>query len=243
MSAERSAVRLAMWSGPRNISTALMRAFENRPDTCVVDEPFYGYYLARTAIGHPGRQEIVDAMDCDWRSVARALTGPVPDGRRLYYQKHMTHHMLGEVDLAFTDALTNCFLVREPARMIVSYARVRPDLSLEDLGLPQQWRIFEHVRSRTGRQPLVLDSRQVLGDPRSMLTHLCGHAGVAFDEAMLRWPPGPRPSDGVWAPYWYAEVEKSTGFQAPPDEIVTVPSRYARVHAEAQRLYERILAG
>jgi hypothetical protein len=175
--------------------------------------------------------------------VAADLTRRLPGPCSVYYQKHMTHHMLPEVDLDFTDRLINCFLVRDPARMIVSYARVRPELTLEDLGLPQQWRIFEHVRARTEARPLVLDAMDVLADPRRELGRLCAHAGVAFHEEMLAWPAGPRDSDGVWARHWYAAVEKSTGFQPPPRDSVEVPAGYAQVHAEAERIYDRIVGG
>jgi hypothetical protein len=236
-------VRLAVWSGPRNISTAMMRAFENRPDCEVVDEPFYGYYLQRTGLDHPGREDIVAAMACDWRTVAAALTEDVPAPCGVYYQKHMTHHMLDEVDLTFTDALVNCFLVREPGRMIASYARVRPDFTVADLGLPQQWRIFEFVRARSGVTPLVLDAARILADPEGQLRRLCAHAGVPFDQAMLNWPAGPRPSDGVWARYWYAAVEASSGFADPPAGTVSVPARYAAIHAEADDYYARLTAG
>jgi Sulfotransferase domain len=233
-------VRIAMWSGPRNISTAMMRSFENRPDTVVVDEPFYGYYLKRTGVDHPGRDEIVAAMDCDWRSVAEALTRETPAPCRTYYQKHMTHHMLDEVDLEFTSALTNCFLVRDPARMIASYAKVRPTFTLADLGLPQQLRIFEYVRAATGKIPLVVEAAEVLADPRRALRRLCAHVGIDFDERMLRWPAGTRPSDGVWAPYWYAAVVRSTGFQAQADEPIEVPRDYADIYAEALEIYRAL---
>jgi len=234
-------VRIAMWSGPRNISTAMMRSFENRPDTVVVDEPFYGYYLKRTGIDHPGRDDIIAAMDCDWRSVATALTSATPAPCRVFYQKHMTHHMLAEVDLSFTTALENCFLVRDPARMIASYAKVRPMFTLADLGLPQQLRIFEHVRAARGATPLVIDAADVLAEPRRELTRLCSHVGIDFDARMLRWPAGPRSSDGVWAPYWYQAVERSTGFQAPPDEPVEVPRAYAEILAAAREAYRTLI--
>ena len=234
-------VRIAMWSGPRNISTAMMRAFGNRSDCTVVDEPFYGYYLRVSGADHPGCEQIIASMDCDWRSVARSLTeGAV--GGAVHYQKHMTHHMLDEVDLDFTAGLRNCFLVREPERMIASYARVRPEFGLEDLGLPQQLRIFRHVERRTGQRPLVLDAAEVLDDPRAALGRLCVHTGIAFDERMLTWPPGKRTTDGVWAPYWYASVEASTGFDAPQQGDVELPPRYAPLAREARRIYEELLS-
>jgi hypothetical protein len=234
-------VRIAMWSGPRNISTAMMRSFGNRADCTVVDEPFYGYYLKASGADHPGREQIVAAMDCDWRSVAHALTeAPVPTP--VYYQKHMTHHMLDAVDLGFTDALLNCFLIRDPVRMIDSYARVRPEFGLEDLGLPQQLRIFREVARRSGRVPFVLDAAEVLADPRAALGRLCAHCGIPFDPAMLSWPAGKRATDGVWAPYWYSAVEASTGFDAPPAHPVDLPPRFADLAAEALAIYRELRA-
>lgn len=230
-----------MWSGPRNISTAMMRAFENRPDCRVVDEPFYGYYLRASGAEHPGREEIIAAMDCDWLSVARQLTEADP-GRPVYYQKHMTHHMLPEVDLAFTRGLLNCFLVRDPARMIASYAKIRPNFRLEELGLPQQRDIYRYVSSRSPSPPLVLDAAEVLADPRAALGRLCDHAGIPFCEEMLHWPPGRRASDGVWAPHWYSSVEASTGFEPPPIGEVEVPARYRGMLEEAEAIYAELLA-
>ena len=234
-----SPIRIAMWSGPRNISTAMMRAFENRADCTVVDEPFYGYYLQASGIDHPGRDEIIAAMECDWRAVARELTTGAC-ATPVHYQKHMTHHMLPEVDLGFTGQLLNCFLVREPARMVASYARVRPEFDLLDLGLPQQLRIFRHVSAHTGRKPLVLDASEVLADPRSALGRLCAHAGMVFDERMLSWPAGKRASDGVWAPHWYAAVEASTGFEPPPGPAPVLPPRHRRIAQQAKELYAEL---
>jgi len=241
MPAEGPPIRIAMWSGPRNISTAMMRAFENRADCTVVDEPFYGYYLRASGIDHPGREQIIAAMDCDWRSVARTLTEGAC-ATPVFYQKHMTHHMLPEVDLGFTERLLNCFLVREPVRMVASYARVRPEFDLLDLGLPQQLRIFRHVAAHTGRSPLVLDAAEVLADPKSALARLCAHLGIGFDERMLRWPPGSRASDGVWAPHWYASVEASTGFEPPPGPAPKLPPRYLRIAQQAEALYAELRA-
>jgi len=206
-------VRIAMWSGPRNISTALMRAFENRADAAVTDEPLYGHYLLATGLDHPGRDEVIAAQETDWRKVAAALTGPVPGGTRVWYQKHMAHHLLPEIGRDWLDRLTNCFLIRDPREVLASYVMTRAQPTIEDLGLPQQVEIFEHVRAQTGRVPPVLDARDALEDPRRALGLLCAAVGIPFSERMLAWPEGPRPTDGVWGRHWYAGVWRSTGFR------------------------------
>jgi len=208
-----SGLRIAMWSGPRNISTAMMRAWENRADTKVVDEPLYAYYLATTGIEHPGRYEILASQTQDWREVVEKLTAPVAEGG-IYYQKHMTHHITPEIDLDWLDALRNVFLIRAPEEVVLSYGRVRGGAAIEELGFLQQARIFDHVVERIDEYPIVVDARSVLENPEGVLRALCDRLGVAFSAEMLRWPAGPRESDGVWAPWWYAAVEKSTGFQA-----------------------------
>jgi hypothetical protein len=194
--APRTPGRIAMWSGPRTVSTALMRAWENRPDTVVTDEPLYAFYLYRTGLAHPGRDQVIASQPTDWRVVLAGLTGaPLPPGVTISYAKHMTHHLLPEVDRA-------------------AYARVRTEPDLDDLGLRQQAEIFE-----TFGGPVV-DSRDLLTDPEGILRALCRALDVPFDAAMLSWPPGPRDSDGVWAPHWYGSVHASTGFAAyrPPAE-------------------------
>ena len=205
--------RIAMWSGPRTVSTALMRSFENRPDTVVVDEPLYGYYLARTGVDHPGRDKVIASMPGDWREVlAQLTTAPLPAGSSVYYQKHMTHHVLPEVDRSMLRGLKHAFLIRDPRQLLASYARVRSQPVLADLGLEQQAGIF-----RTFGGP-VIDSADILRDPRTALEALCDALGIAFDPAMLSWPTGPRQATGL-GPYWYDSVWRSTGFgpyRAPP---------------------------
>ncbi len=196
-----------MWSGPRTVSTALMRSFGNRPDTVVVDEPLYGYYLARTEVEHPGRDEVVQSMSCDWRQVlAQLAQAPLPPGASVFYQKHMTHHLLPEVDRGLLGRLSHAFLIRDPRRLLASYARVRSEPTLADLGLQQQAEIF-----RAFGGP-VIDSADILRNPAAALEALCDALGVTFDSNMLSWPAGPRPTDGVWARYWYGSVWESTGF-------------------------------
>ncbi len=240
--------RIAMWSGPRNISTALMRSFENREDCMVADEPLYGYYLAATRIDHPGGPEIVAAMDCDWRSVANDLCHGLPaqasdQAPDIYYQKHMAQHLLPSVDLSFTDELDNCFLIREPRHIIASYARVRPTFSLDELGFARQWELFQRVADRLGHAPPVIDSAQTLRAPEATLRALCRVLQIPFSGRMLNWPSGRRESDGVWAPHWYGAVEASTGFQSAPaaDVEPPLPERYQVLCEEADRYYLDIL--
>jgi len=206
-------LRLAMWSGPRNISTTMMRSWENREDAVVVDEPLYAHYLVATGVDHPGREEVIVSQPNDWRMVAKQLTGPIPGHKSIWYQKHMTQHVLADMELAWLDGLSNCFLIRRPELVVASFTKVRPDAALWELGFEQQTRIFEHVSQKLGRAPPVLDAEDVLRDPRAMLGALCEWLGIPFSERMLHWPAGPRPSDGVWAPHWYAAVEQSTGFE------------------------------
>jgi hypothetical protein len=225
-------VRIAMWSGPRNISTAMMRAWENRGDTAVWDEPLYAYYLAATGLDHPGAEEVIAAGEKDWRRVVAAILGPIPGGKSVSFQKHMTHHLLDEIDRSWLESVTHCFLIRDPREVVASYARTRGNLVIEDLGVLQQAEIFDHVRARTGTTPLVIDARDVLEDPRGIMQRLCEAVGVAFMPEMLCWPPGPRASDGVWAKHWYASVEASTGFQAyQPKQFDLTPPQQAIAEA------------
>ncbi len=229
-----------MWSGPRNISTALMRSWGSRPDTFVCDEPLYAHYLKRTGVNHPGRDEVMAAHDCDWRRVTAWLTGPVPEGRSVFYQKHMAHHLLPEIDREWIAALRNVFLIRDPDEMLASLSRVLPSPRLEDTGLPQQWELFESERRRTGKVPPVIDARDVLTDPRGALQRLCAALEVRFSESMLTWAAGRRPTDGVWAPYWYASVEKSTRFQPYAPHRRPLEARLARLATECRRHYEKL---
>lgn len=236
------ATRIAMWSGPRNLSTAMMRSFSSRPDTFITDEPFYAHYLRETGIGHPGRDLVIAQGQTDWRKVVDAITGPVPDGKAVWYQKHMAHHMLPHVDVARLGGLTHAFLIRSPKEVILSYTKVHPEMTINETGLPYQMSLFERAAQRTGATPAVIDARDVLTDPAGVLSVLCDRLGIAWTEAMLSWPAGPHPQDGPWAPYWYDSVYRSTGFDkyAPRDE--PVPDHLRGLLDEAQALYDRLAA-
>ncbi len=226
-----------MWSGPRNISTAMLRAWGNRPDTFVCDEPLYAHYLLKTGLPHPGRDEILADHESDWRKVVAWLAGPVPQGKRIFFQKHMAHHLLPEIDRVWLTGLRHFMLIRHPAEMLTSLIKVIPRPRVEDTGLPQQVEILELVRRATGTPPPVIDSRDVLTDPPRMLRLLCEALDVEFTEAMLTWPPGRRETDGIWAPYWYAAVEKSTGFEPYRPKYETVPPELEGVLHECLRHY------
>jgi hypothetical protein len=231
-----------MWSGPRNLSTALMRSFENRPDTFVSDEPFYGAFLKASGADHPMREAVIAAMDCDWLSVARALAGPTPDGSPIWYQKQMWHHMVGPVGYEDFAGFTHAFLIRSPDRMIASYLRRRQRAAFEDFGLERQAEFFEREADRLGAAPPVVDASDLLADPEGVLGALCDRLAIPFDPAMLHWPAGRRATDGVWAPHWYQAVEASTGF-GPPDPAPTgLPDEARRLAERCAPYYERLAA-
>jgi hypothetical protein len=226
-----------MWSGPRTVSTALMRSFGNRPDTVVTDEPLYAFYLARTGSGHPGRDEVLASQSTDWRAVLDDLmSAPLPAGKSVYYGKHMTHHLLPEVDRAALAPLRHAYLIRDPAELLASYARVRSEPTLEDLGIVQQAEIFDAYPGP------VIDSRDLLENPAGVLRALCVALGIPFSAAMLSWAPGPRDTDGVWGPYWYDSVWRSTGFGPYRAPREPVPARLAGLAERCRPYYERLHA-
>lgn len=234
-------VRIAMWSGPRNISTAMMRSWGNRPDTFVCDEPFYAHYLEATGRDHPGAAEVIARGETDWRKVVEWLTGGVPEGKHVFYQKQMTHHLLPQIDRGWLRAVTNCFLIRDPGEVIISYLKKNNDPTLEDIGFVQQAEIFDWVRGETGSVPAVVDARDVLENPRRILGLLCDKMGVESSAAMLSWPPGLRETDGIWAKHWYGEVATSTTFRRPPArEPEPVPERLREVYERSREYYARL---
>jgi hypothetical protein len=236
-------IRIAMWSGPRNISTALMRAFGARADTAVIDEPFYAAYLAATGLEHPMRADVLASQPHDASRVIAGLLGDVPLGRRVFYQKHMTQHMLPDFDRSWLSAVTNAFLLREPRAVLASYAQKRGDVQLSDIGVTQQRELFEREADRLGHAPPVIESADVLADPAGVLSALCVALGIEYAEAMLHWQAGRHASDGVWAPAWYSAVEQSTGFAAPqPRTEVRLPDALARIAEQAQPHYDLLAA-
>jgi hypothetical protein len=229
-------LRLACWSGPRNISTATMRAWENRSDTEVVDEPLYAWYLAHTGLDHPGRDQVIAAGETDWRRVVSSLTDPWPDGPVLQYQKHMAQHLVADLPRDWIGSLRNVLLIRDPAEVVSSYLRSRATVAPDDIGILQQLELLVQL----GDEVPVIDSADFLGDPETYLRWLCAYAGVEFLASMLTWPPGPRDSDGVWAPYWYAAVQRSTGFEPYRRRRVELTPEGEQVVAATRPAYERL---
>jgi len=232
-------VRLAVWSGPRNISTALMRAWENRPDCVVVDEPLYAAYLALTGIDHPGSQQVLDAGPTDWREALAALGAAVPAGVRVHYAKHMTHHLLPAMGWDWLTSSTNVLLVRDPREVVASYVRSRATVEPVDIGLDQQADLLDHLHA-AGQRPPVIDASDFLRDPRAHLEWWCDWLGLPFTDAMLHWPAGPRASDGVWAPHWYDAVYASTGFEPWRPREVELSAHDAAVAEACRPAYERL---
>ncbi len=231
-----------MWSGPRNISTAMMRAFGSRPDTAVIDEPLYAHYLKVTGVAHPGREQVLAAHESDWEKVAATLTGPVPNGRVIWYQKHMAHHLLPMIRRDWLDGLTHAFLIREPDAMIASLVKTFPGAGFADTGLEQQCEIFDRVADRLGRAPPVVLASDILKNPRELLTALCEALCIPYQSEMLDWAPGPRATDGAWAPHWYAVVEASTGFEPYRPQRVVLPAALEPLLDECRPWYEKLYA-
>lgn len=234
--------RIAMWSGPRNLSTAMMYAFAARGDCAVWDEPFYAAYLRATGIQHPMTAEVIAAGETDPTRVAAACLAPIPQEKTLFYQKHMTVHMIPDFDRGFMRRLTNVFLIRHPARVVASYSKKRESPDLSDIGFVQQAALFDQVADWAGKAPLVIDSADIRANPLELLERLCTSLGIAYMDAMRSWPAGPKPYDGVWAPHWYGAVHRSTGFDGAEGPLPALPDDYAQLADAALPYYEKLAA-
>ena len=238
-----NSIRIAMWSGPRNISTAMMRSFENRPDTVVTDEPFYAHYLDKTGLDHPGKDDVLASQSTNWNEVVEMCIGDIPGEKPIWYQKHMGQHNLERCDLSWIKDVTNCFLIRDPKQVIASYGRRFPVENERLLGFVQQVELLKMVEDATGEAPPILDSKDILMNPEGMLKKLCKRIGISFTEKMLNWPVGKRDSDGVWAPHWYNRVEASTDFKPYKEKEIKLDDElmpiYNRCLEHYNLLYEK----
>jgi hypothetical protein len=229
-------MRIAMWSGPRNLSTAMMYAFGNRADFAVWDEPFYAPYLKATGANHPMRDEIIAAHETDPTIVAQCCLDTIPEEKPHFYMKHMPHHMIAGFPLDWSKDCINIHLIRHPARVIASYGAKRDEMTLADIGFTQQAALYDQIGG------FVIDSSDIRADPERLLRKLCDAVDLAFDPAMLAWPAGPRTADGVWAAHWYNAVHQSTGFAAAEGPLPMVDPKHRNILATALPLYEKLQA-
>lgn len=234
-------IKIAMWSGPRNISTAMMRSFGGRSDCAVSDEPFYGAFLKQTGIRQPMADEVIESMDCDWHSVAETMRGTNPDSKPIWYQKHMPHQMVGPISITDFPNHRHAFLIRDPARVVASYAVKRVEVTVDDIGYEKQLQYVDQAAQMTGKAPIVLDSADILRDPEAHLKALCAGLDIAWDPGMLKWEAGTRDTDGVWAAHWYNRVTETTGFGPPETSPLPQLDADAQMIAdESRRFYDQL---
>ena len=232
--------KICLWSGPRNISTALMYSFAQRDDTKVVDEPLYGHYLLVTGIKHPGRKEIMAEVNCDGKFVMDDLSKMNDsDGKKVLFLKQMTKHLV-EIEHDFLPKFKNILLIRNPRDMLPSLAENIPQLNLADTGLDLQWQLYKNLKN-VGVNPIVVDAKELLMNPEDILKQLCHYLKLKFLDSMLSWPAEPRKEDGIWAKYWYKSLHKSTGFQSYQAKL-DFPVNLKQLLSECMPYYEKLLS-
>ncbi|QEC67141.1 sulfotransferase family protein [Panacibacter ginsenosidivorans] len=229
--------RICLWSSPRNISTAMMYSFAQRPDTIVFDEPLYAHYLRATGVVHPGQKEILQSQENDGNKVVNELMLGSFD-KSVAFFKQMTHHLV-ELDEKFLSRMKNILFIRDPKQIISSYAQVRPDVNMQDIGIEKQWHLFEQLTTNN-QNCVVLDSNEILKAPKKVLAELCQAIDIPFYNEMLHWPTGPKSEDGVWAKYWYDNVHKSTGFEKQATSSRTLPGYLESLYNESKKYYDQL---
>ena len=227
-----------MWSGPRNLSTALMRSFENRSDTKVIDEPFYAYYLKKTQLDHPMKNEIINYYPTSQKQILEIITSKTHNNE-IFYQKHMTHHIIKNTRLNWLNKGYNCFLIRHPAKVINSYIKKNNLLSIDDIGFKKQYEIFNMIKKDKIKY-LVINADTILQDPSKTLKKLCKILKIRFTKKMLSWPAGKRSSDGIWSTVWYKNVELSNTFSKYKKEKYYVPKKYNDIYEESLKYYNEM---
>jgi len=236
-----TATRIAMWSGPRNISTAMMRSFENRSDTWVTDEPFYAYFLKKTGYQHPGRDDIIQSQNSNWEEITNWLISDIPGNKSVWYQKHMAHHLLDGDDIRWIKALKNCFLIRHPKDVILSFTNKFILTDTKQLGYPQQKKLWDWLSGEADFNPLIIEAQEITKNPKEELRKLCENLNIEFYDSMLLWEKGKRDSDGIWAKYWYESVEKSTEFLPLSQSEQDIPYQWKTIYKECLNIYEYFL--
>jgi len=233
-------MKIACWSGPRNISTALMRAWSSRIDSYISDEPLYAYYLKEKKLNHPMRDEIINFYPNNFKDVLKPITSNVPDNKKIWYQKHMAHHLINLDNLEWLFELNNCILIRDPKYVISSYLKKNSLKHISELGYVQQWQIFNFLKKHK-KEVVVIDSNILLNDPEKILSNWCHKIGIKYDSKMLTWEKGEHRYDGIWGKHWYNNVVKSTGFNKPYNKRVTLDESYQQIYRESLVYYNQLM--
>ena len=228
---------IACWSGPRNISTALMRSWSSRDDTFVIDEPFYAYYLNKTKLKHPMSNEIINHYSCNYDKIVENLLGKIPDGKKIYYQKHMAHHLVDVSKIEWIKKCENCILIRHPKEVIHSYTAKNSLSYIEELGYPQQYAIIQLLK-KANKSFIVIESSELLENPKKVLINWCKKIDIKFNISMLNWEKGNHDNDGIWWKHWYDNVIKSTGFQKNSKKDITIENKYDSIYNESMKYYK-----
>ena len=227
---------IACWSGPRNISTALMRSWSSRNDTYVTDEPFYSYYLKTTKLKHPFYQEIISKYPSDYNEIVSYITNKIPEEKKIWYQKHMAHHLLDLSTIDWIGQCENCILLRHPKEVISSYSKKNVLNSVEELGYPQQYEIIKFLKKRN-KPFIVIDSNELLKNPEAVLSNWCRNINIKFNKSMLSWEKGNQPYDGIWWKSWYDNVIQTSGFQKYEKKDIVVDNKYSSIYNESIKYY------
>lgn len=232
-------MKIATWSGPRNISTALMRSWSSRKDTIVIDEPFYASYLHRTQLKHPFYDEIINKYPVNDQEIIKILTGSIPDNKNIWYQKHMAHHICNFDSLSWILKLQNCFIIRKPNHVINSYIKKNELKKTEELGYIQQFKLINFL-IKNSADFIVIDTESLLKNPEKILTLWCKHFGLNFNKSMLKWKKGYHPNDGIWAKHWYSNVIKSSSFGRLKNNNTDVNDFYLEIYEECMFYYNQM---
>ena len=232
-------IRIACWSGPRNISTALMRSWSSRNDTFVSDEPFYAYYLKETGLNHPMAQEIINYYPNTYNQVVNSINEKIPELKKIWYQKHMAHHLIDFKNIDWVKNCHNCFLIRHPKDVINSYIHKNQLNHIDELGYPQQWKLIEYLKENK-KDIIVIDSSILLESPKKILNEWCKNLNIEFHETMLSWEKGPYSTDGIWWKHWYNNVINTTQFELLDKKSNIIPNRYQNIYNEALDYYEKL---
>ena len=232
-------MKIACWSGPRNISTALMRSLSSRKDTFVSDEPFYAYYLKKTGLNHPMAEQIIDYYPNTYDQAVDSINKKIPESKKIWYQKHMAHHLINLKDIGWIKDFDNCFLIRHPKNVINSYIRKNQLNHIDELGYPQQWKLIDHLIENK-KDIIVIDSSILLENPKKILNEWCKNLNIEFYETMLSWSKGPYPTDGIWWKHWYNNVINTNQFELFDKKSNTIPNRYQNIYNEALDYYKKL---